>query len=75
MLIVGFGAGVYEILEYVFIQYIYKFTDLIVSDTIIRATYRSTIDASFLIYAAIVYLISLVCRYGATLQQQVDETL
>lgn len=53
----------------------YQLQQLLLSDNILKATFRYSFDLSFLLIAAALYLLSCVFRYGQELQQLSDETL
>lgn len=53
----------------------YDFSTLFLSDKITGVSVETTIDLTFLIVAAVVFLLSYIFRYGASLQQLSDETL
>ncbi len=75
VILIGVGLNIVNVVEHIFAVYIYDLPSIILSDKITQATLTCKFDFGFLITATVIYLISLVCRYGATLQQQVDETL
>lgn len=53
----------------------YHLLDLLLSDKITHVTFRPEIDFTFLIVAAVLYLLSYIFQYGEQLQQLSDETL
>ena len=58
-------------------MYVWGFdlANLILSDKITHVTFLTTFDMTFLIVAAVLYLLSYIFRYGEQLQQLSDETL
>ena len=58
-----------------FIVHGYQLNVLLVSDKITKVTFNYSFDFSFLLIAAVLYLLSLVFSYGQELQQLSDETL
>lgn len=53
----------------------YDLANLILSDKITHVSFLTTFDLTFLIVAAVLYLLSYIFRYGEELQQLSDETL
>ena len=58
-----------------FVVHGYQLQQLLLSDNILKVTFSYSFDLSFLLIAAVLYLLSLVFRYGQELQQLSDETL
>ena len=56
-------------------MYGYQLNALLLSDKITKVTFNYSFDFSFLLIAAVLYLLSLVFSYGQELQQLSDETL
>lgn len=58
-------------------MYVFGFdlADLILSEKITHVTFLTEFDLTFLIVAAVLYLLSYIFRYGEELQQLSDETL
>ncbi|MCD8007812.1 MAG: hypothetical protein LUF68_02570, partial [Clostridiales bacterium] len=50
-------------------------SSLFVSEVVTDITFRYTFDVNFLLYAAILYLLSYVFHYGEVLQRESDETV
>ncbi len=75
ILVMGIGLNIVTVVQYLFATNVFQLPVILLSDKITAVNVTCNIDLSFLITAIIIYLISCVCRYGATLQQQVDETL
>ena len=55
--------------------FVYGLPDLLISEKIVHVSGMFTLDLTFLIYWAILLLLSYVFRYGEQLQQLSDETL
>ena len=53
----------------------YDLTFLLNSETVQRYTYNYSFNMSFIVVAGILFFLSLVFRYGESLQQESDETL
>lgn len=53
----------------------YNLSDLLLSEKITHVSFHSEINLTFLIVAAVLYLLSYIFRYGEQLQQLSDETL
>lgn len=61
--------------EQIMTVFVYDLPGLLISEKITQVTGMFTVDLSFLIYWAILLLLSYVFRYGEQLQQLSDETL
>lgn len=72
------GGGVLSVVRVVgetLIYHLYDLEALFVSDKIAAVTVSGTLDMTFLLFFAVLYLLSYVFRYGEALQKQSDETL
>ena len=74
-LVVGIGFNIMELAEQLIVTYVYDVAALLVGAKIAPVTGNFTVDVSFLVYCAILLLLSYIFRYGAQLQQLSDETL
>lgn len=72
------GGGVLSVIRAAGDILLYRMLDLeslFLSDRITAVEVTGTLDMTFLLFFAVLYLLSCVFRYGETLQQQSDETL
>ena len=72
------GGGILSIIELVMenlVIYGFNLKELLISDKISGISFNVDLNLSFLIAAAVCFLLSYIFRYGAELQQQSDETL
>ncbi len=72
------GGGVLSVAKMVGEMILYRAYDLqnvFLNDKIVSCTPEFTLDMSFLVVFAVLYLLSYVFRYGEELQKQADETL
>ncbi len=77
-LITLIGGGVNSILSFAGDAYILKCFDiekLFNNSVVAKYTVNNDIDMTFLLIAAIIYMLSIVFRYGEELQKESDETL
>ena len=74
-IVLGILMNIIILSEQIMTVFIYDLPGLLVSDKITHVTGMFKIDLSFLIYWAILMLLSYVFRYGESLQQLSDETL
>ena len=74
-IVLGILMNIIILSEQIMTVFIYDLPGLLVSDKITHVTGMFKIDRSFLIYWAILMLLSYVFRYGESLQQLSDETL
>ncbi len=71
----GIVGNVGILVEDVLFPLVYGLPSLLLSDTITHVTVRYQMELNFLIFAAVLLLLSYVFRYGESLQQLSDETL
>lgn len=72
------GGGILSIIELVMenlVIYGFNLKELLLSDKISGVTFHMDLDLSFLIAAAVCFLLSYIFRYGTELQELSDETL
>ena len=74
-IVIGILFNVITLAEQIVVVFLYDLPSLLVSEKITHVTGMFEIDLSFLIYWAILMLLSYVFRYGESLQQLSDETL
>ena len=72
---IGILVNIIILSEQIMMIFVYGLPDLLISEKIIHVTGMFKIDLTFLIYWAILMLLSYVFRYGESLQQLSDETL
>ncbi len=75
VLILGILGNLGQMYEDLAQPLLYDLPNLILNDKIIHFTIHYTFDLSFLIFAAVLFLLGCVFRYGEELQQLSDETL
>lgn len=64
-----------KMLGQAFVVHGYQLQELLLSDKLLKVTFNYSFDLSFLLIAAVLYLLSCVFCYGQELQQLSDETL
>lgn len=64
-----------KMLGQAFVVHGYQLQQILLSDQLLKVTFHYSFDLSFLLIAAVLYLLSCVFRYGEELQQLSDETL
>ena len=74
-IIIGILFNIIILAEQIMTVFVYNLPGLLVSEKITHVTGMFKIDLTFLIYWAILMLLSYVFRYGESLQQLSDETL
>ena len=74
-IVIGILVNVIILAEQIVVVFLYDLPGLLISEKITHVTGMFEIDLSFLIYWAILMLLSYVFRYGESLQQLSDETL
>lgn len=73
--VIGILVNIIILAEQIMMVFVYDLPGLLISEKITHVTGMFKIDLSFLIYWAILMLLSYVFRYGESLQQLSDETL
>lgn len=71
----GFLTELINLADTFFAVSVYDIGSLFNPDVITGHTYAFEMNGDFVVYSAIIYLLSFVFKYGAELQTQVDETL
>ena len=71
----GILFNIIKLSEQIMTVFVYNLPGLLVSEKITRVTGMFSVDLTFLVYWAILLLLSYVFRYGEELQQLSDETL
>ena len=74
-IVTGIALNCVDLAEQVITAYAYDLPGLLISEKIAQVTINYNFDLSFLIYSAILLLLSYVFRYGTQLQELSDETL
>ena len=74
-IVIGILFNIITLAEQIVVVFLYDLPGLLISEKITRVTGMFQIDLSFLIYWAILMLLSYVFRHGESLQQLSDETL
>ena len=74
-IVIGILFNVITLAEQIVVVFLYDLPGLLISEKITHVSGMFQIDLSFLIYWAILMLLSYVFRYGESLQQLSDETL
>ena len=74
-IVIGIMVNIIILSEQIMTVFIYDLPGLLISEKITHVTGMFKIDLTFLIYWAILMLLSYVFRYGESLQQLSDETL
>ena len=74
-IVIGILYNIIILSEQIMTVFVYDLPGLLISEKITHVTGMFKIDLSFLIYWAILMLLSYVFRYGESLQQLSDETL
>lgn len=74
-IVVGAAHSIMEVVMDTVVFRLYDFSQLFLSDKITSIRLETSMDFTFLIVAAVIFLLSYIFRYGAALQQQADETL
>lgn len=71
----GIAINCVDLAEQIIFAAAYDLPGLLISEKITNISINYTFDLTFLIYSAVLLLLSYVFRYGSELQQQADETL
>ncbi len=71
----GILINIIKLFEQIMVVFVYDFPGLLISEKITHVGGMFSVDLTFLIYWAILLLLSYVFRYGEHLQQLSDETL
>ena len=74
-LIQGIAVGALQAVTSILLICSYDMTGLLLSDKITQVTFNESIDLTFLLVAAVLWLLSYIFRYGEELQRLSDETL
>ena len=74
-IVIGILANIIALSEQIMMVFVYGLPDLLISEKIPHITASFQVDLTFLIYWAILMLLSYVFQYGQQLQQLSDETL
>ena len=74
-IVIGILVNIIILSEQIMTVFVYDLPGLLISEKIAHVTGMFKIDLTFLIYWAILMLLSYVFRYGESLQQLSDETL
>ncbi len=74
-IIFGLVSGVFSVVESLVLYYGYDLETILVNENITKVVPQFTFELDFIIVAAVIFLLSYIFKYGAQLQQQVDETL
>lgn len=74
-IVIGILVNIITLSEQIMTVFVYDLPGLLISDKIVHITGMFKIDLTFLIYWAILMLLSYVFQYGQQLQQLSDETL
>ena len=74
-IVIGILFNIIILSEQIMMVFVYGLPDLLISEKIPHITASFQVDLTFLIYWAILMLLSYVFRYGESLQQLSDETL
>ena len=74
-IVLGIMINIIMLAEQIVVVFLYDLPGLLISEKITHVTGMFKIDLTFLIYWAILMLLSYVFRYGESLQQLSDETL
>lgn len=74
-IVIGILVNIIILSEQIMTVFVYDLPGLLISEKITHVTGMFKIDLTFLIYWAILMLLSYVFRYGESLQQLSDETL
>ena len=74
-IVIGILVNIIILSEQIMTVFVYDLPGLLISDKITHVSGMFKIDLTFLIYWAILMLLSYVFRYGESLQQLSDETL
>ena len=73
--VLGILVNIIILSEQIMTVFVYGLPGLLISEKIIHVTGMFKIDLTFIVYWAILMLLSYVFRYGESLQQLSDETL
>lgn len=74
-LIFGIGTACFSIIETIVLYHGYHLDTLLLNEHITKIAPQFHFDLNFILISAVLFLLSYIFKYGATLQQQVDETL
>lgn len=74
-IVTGIALNCVDLAEQITTAHAYNLPGLLISEKIAHVSVNYTFDLSFLVYSAILLLLSYVFRYGAQLQELSDETL
>ena len=72
---IGILWNVIILVEQIMMVFVYGLPDLLIGEKILHITASFRVDLTFVVYWAILMLLSYVFRYGESLQQLSDETL
>ena len=73
--ILGIGYGCFSAVETIVVYHGYGLDTLLLNEYITKAVPQFSFNLDFVIVSAVLFLLSYIFKYGAQLQQQVDETL
>lgn len=74
-IVLGVVGNVIMLVEVIFTAFVFDVPRLLLGETITHVSVDYTIDISFLVISAVLFLLSYIFRYGTELQQLSDETL
>ncbi len=74
-IIFGIVVNIFTIAESLILYYSYNWDKIPTNDFFTKITPQFTFDLDFIFVSAFIFLLSYIFKYGAELQQQVDETL
>ncbi len=74
-IIFGLVSGVFSVVESLVLYYGYDLGTILVNENITRVVPQFTFELDFILVSAVIFLLAYIFKYGAELQQQVDETL
>ena len=74
-IVLGLIGNLISLVEVLFATFVLGVPEVLVSEKIIHVGVNYTMDISFLIISAVLFLLSYIFRYGCELQQLSDETL
>lgn len=74
-IIFGIISGSFSIVESLVLYYGYDLGTILINENITKVMPQFTFELDFILVSAVIFLLSYIFKYGAQLQQQVDETL
>ncbi len=74
-IIFGLISSVFSVVESLVLYYGYDLGTILVNENITKVVPQFTFKLDFILVSAVIFLLSYIFKYGAQLQQQVDETL